>query len=391
MRAAVTGLGVVSPVGLGVEKHWAAVLRGESGISPLEQYDAYPAKMAGQVPDFVAEDHVPPRLLPQTDRMTRLTFAAVDEALADAGAAEGRPEYSMSVATAASAGGYEFGQRELGKLWSQGPGHVSAYQSFAWFYAVNTGQISIRHGMRGPSGVVVTDDAGGLDVLSQARRHLRRGSRLVVTGAVDSNLCPWGWVAHLAGGRIARGIDGHVYRPFDPDADGSVPAEGGAILIVEPDDERPGTGYGFLAGHASTFDGAAEEPGLGLRRAAEGALRDAGLSPGDIDLVLPDAAGVPELDRAEERVLVELFGVRGVPISVPKTMTGRACAGTGSLDTAHALLALRDGVVPPAIGVREPPEDLDLVLDRPRPASLSAALILARGRGGFNAAVVVTR
>ncbi|WP_405422080.1 beta-ketoacyl synthase N-terminal-like domain-containing protein [Pseudonocardia alni] len=386
----VTGIGVLSPVGIGVEEHWASVLEGRCGITELDRWDAsgYPAGRAGLVSGFDPAEHVSPRLIPQTDHMTRMALAAVDEALQDAGRIGTRPEYAMSVATAASAGGYEFGQRELGKLWSQGPGHVSAYQSFAWFYAVNTGQISIRHGMRGPSGVVVADDAGGLDVLAQARRHLRRGSTLVVTGAVDSNVCPWGWVAHLAGGRVSA----ERYRPFDPDADGSIPAEGGAILVIEPDGDVDGTQvYGCIAGHAATFEGASEAPGSALGRAAEAALKDAGLGPSDVDLVLPDAAGVPALDRAERDALVGLFGRRGVPVAVPKTATGRVSAGTGPLDVVHALLALRDGVVPPAIGLRQPPDDLDLVLDTPRPAALSTALVLARGRGGFHSAVVVTR
>src|SRR5206468_7511227 len=113
----------------------------------------------------------------------------------------------MGVVTASSAGGFEFGQRELQNLWSKGSRYVSAYQSFAWFYAVNTGQISIRHGMRGPSGVLVSDQAGGLDAVAQARRQIRRGSSLVVTGAVDSALCPWAWAAHLAEGRISVSDD----------------------------------------------------------------------------------------------------------------------------------------------------------------------------------------
>lgn len=131
--------------------------------------------------------------------MTRLALVATDWALEDA---EVVPQelnaYDMGVVTASSSGGFEFGQNELQKLWSKGGQFVSAYQSFAWFYAVNTGQISIRNGMKGPSGVVVSDQAGGLDALAQARRQIRKGTRLIVSGAIDASICPWGWVAQLA-------------------------------------------------------------------------------------------------------------------------------------------------------------------------------------------------
>ena len=100
------------------------------------------------------------------------------------------PEWAAVVVTAASAGGFEFGQKELQALWSKGPAYVSAYQSFAWFYPVNTGQISIRHGMRGPGSALVAEQAGGLDALAKARRHVREGTALMLAGAVDGSLCP---------------------------------------------------------------------------------------------------------------------------------------------------------------------------------------------------------
>ncbi|MGI8694091.1 MAG: ketosynthase chain-length factor [Geodermatophilaceae bacterium] len=393
--AVVTGLGIVSPIGLGVERFWAATLAGRSGIAEITRFDAsgYPSRLAGEVDGFRPEEHISSRLLPQTDHMTRMALAATDWALADAGVdPAGRPEYSMSVATAASAGGFEFGQRELEKLWGRGPLHVSAYQSFAWFYAVNTGQISIRHGMRGPSGVVVGDGASGLDVIAQARRLLRRGSGLVVTGSVDSNLCPWGWVAHLAGGGVSTVDDpAAAYRPFDSATSGYVPGEGGAILVLEDRDSAGDRGYGLVAGHGATFDGPDEPPGAGLRRSAELALDDAGIGPDRVDLVLADAAGSLDLDLAEVAVLTALFGEWGVPVTAPKTMTGRLSSGSAPLDVATALLALRDGVVPPTVHVTAPHPAIDLVRDRPRPAPLSTVLVLARGRGGFNSALVVQR
>ncbi|MEU3524167.1 beta-ketoacyl synthase N-terminal-like domain-containing protein [Streptomyces sp. NPDC038707] len=396
----VTGIGVTAPNGLGTETWWAAVLRGESGIGPVTRFDAtrYPAKLAGEIRDFEPEKHVPSRLLPQTDHMTRLALAAADEALADAGVDPARlPEYAAGVVTAASAGGFEFGQRELQALWSKGGQYVSAYQSFAWFYAVNTGQISIRHGLRGPSGVLVTEQAGGLDAVAQARRRIRRGVRLLVTGGVDSALCPWGWAAHLAGGELTSVTDpARAYLPFSADASGHVAGEGGALLVLEDADAAAARGarvYGTVAGCAATFD---PPPGSGgaprLRDAAELALRDAGVSPAEVDVVFADAAGRRAADRAEAEAVAGLFGAGGVPVTAPKTMTGRLAAGGAALDLAAALLSLRDQVIPPTAHVTDVAPDcpVDLVTAPRRPDTpLRTALVLARGRGGFNSAAVV--
>ncbi|MFI5700390.1 ketosynthase chain-length factor [Streptomyces xanthochromogenes] len=397
--AVFTGIGVTAPNGLGTQAWWEATVAGESGIRPVSRFDAsgYPATLAGEVPGFEAEEHIPSRLLPQTDHMTRLALTAAKEALEDSGADPAEmPQYSAGAVTAASAGGFEFGQRELQALWSKGGQYVSAYQSYAWFYAVNTGQISIRHGLRGPSGVLVTEQAGGLDAVAQARRQLRKGSKLIVTGGVDGAVCPWGWTAQLAGGRMSSVADpARAFLPFDSEASGYVAGEGGAILVLEDAEaarERGARIYGQLSGYAATFDpGPGREGEPGLRRAAELALTEAGLSTGDVDVVFADASGVPELDRQEEAALTALFGPRGVPVTAPKTMTGRLSAGGASLDLAAALLSIRDAVIPPTVNVTSPvaADALDLVTEARR-GPVRTALVLARGTGGFNAAAVVT-
>ncbi|WP_406632018.1 ketosynthase chain-length factor [Amycolatopsis sp. WGS_07] len=398
-NAVVTGIGVTAPNGMGVDEFWSATLEGRSAIGPITRFDPsrYPSSLFGEIPDFRVREHLPSRLVPQTDRMTQLALVAADWALADAKAEAAEfDEFSMGVVTASASGGFEFAQHELEKLWSKGSEYVSAYQSFAWFYAVNTGQISIRNGMRGPSGVVVTDQAGGLDAVAQATRQLRKGVRLVVTGGVDGSLCPWGWVAQLATGSLTRAVDPEQgYRPFSAEADGFVPGEGGAILVVEDQEaakERGARCYGEISGYAATFDpkrGSGREPGL--RRAIELALDRAEATPDEIDVVFADAAGIPDLDRIESAAIAAVFGLRGVPVTAPKTMTGRLYSGAASLDLASALLSIRDQVVPPTLYVAEPaPEHpIDLVRDTPREAEVGAALVLARGRGGYNSAMVV--
>ncbi|MFI1929122.1 ketosynthase chain-length factor [Streptomyces sp. NPDC020330] len=399
--AVVTGLGVVAPNGLGTEAFWRATLAGESGLGPVTRFDAsrYPATVAGEIRDYDDERLIPSRLLPQTDRMTRLALTAADWALRDSGLDTDRlSEYGVGVVTAASGGAVEFGQRELQQLWGRGKEYVSAYQSFAWFYAVNTGQISIQQGLRGPSSVLLTEQTGGIDALGQARRHIRKGTPAMVSGGVDAMLCPWGWLPQLATGLMSTEADpAHAYLPFSADARGHTPGEGGAILLVEDAvhaRDRGATPYGRIAGYAATLDpapGSGRPPGL--RRALEEALRDARLTPADVDVVFADAAGSPEADRAESEALNAVFGHRGVPVTAPKTLTGRLLAGGAALDVATALLSLRDGVIPPtAATVRpDPALGLDLVTGSPRETGPRTALVLARGHGGFNAALVVRR
>ncbi|MEV4636622.1 ketosynthase chain-length factor [Actinoplanes sp. NPDC049548] len=398
-RAVITGLGVVAPNGVGVRDYWAATLAGTPGIGRLTRFDpsSYPVQLAGEVTGLEPAEHIPSRLMAQTDRTTQLSLIAAEQAFADAALdPAGLPEYETSVVTASASGGFEFGQRELENLWSKGSQYVSAYQSFAWFYAVNTGQISIRHGLRGPSGVLVSDQAGGLDVAAQARRYVRAGRRAVVTGGVDASLCPWGWAAQLTSGRLSTRPDpDRAYVPFDVEACGFVPGEGGAILLVEDAGtaaQRGAGAYAEITGYAATFDprpGSPRQPTL--RTAVERALADAGLTPGDIDVVFADGAGLPELDRIEVAAITDVFGRYGVPVTVPKTMTGRLYSGGAALDLATAALSLRDGVIPPTVNLRHlAPEYAIDVVRQARPGRIRNALVVSRGYGGFNSAVVLS-
>ncbi|MGW3186095.1 ketosynthase chain-length factor [Kitasatospora sp. NPDC001119] len=401
-RVVVTGAGVVAPNGIGAKEHWEAVLAGRSGIGRLERFDAscYPTSVGGEVSGFVPAEHVPGRLVPQTDRVTQFSLAAADMALQDADIepadlADGR----FGVITANACGGFEFGQRELQKLWSEGPHRVSAYQSFAWFYAVNTGQLSIRHGARGHSSVQVAEQAGGLTALATARRKVLDGTlALVLSGGLDAPLSPWGLTAQIPNGLLSREADPtRAYLPFDQAAAGYVPGEGGAILVLEElaaARERGAANiYGEIAGYAASFDpppGSSRPPTL--TKAITGALADSGLDRSAVDVVVADASGVPELDAVEAEALAEVFGPRTVPVCVPKTTIGRLYAGGAPLDVFSALMMIKDGIVPAAANISNiPPEyRIDLVVGQPRRLPVRTVLVLARGHGGFNSALLVS-
>ncbi|MCT9079653.1 ketosynthase chain-length factor [Streptomyces fulvoviolaceus] len=400
-RSVVTGIGVVAPTGIGAARHWESVLAGKSGIGRITRFDptGYPVRVAGEVPGFRAGEQVPGRLVPQTDRFTHFALAAAEDALADAAADPATlPEYEMAVVTASSSGGTEFGQHEMENLYQQGSSWVGAYQSIAWFYAATTGQVSIRHGMRGPCGVICGEQAGGLDALGQSRRLLDTGSRLVLSGGTDASLCPYGLVAQLSTGHLSTEDDpARAYLPFDAAASGFVPGEGGAILVVENAEAARARGvpsYGELLGYAAGFDPTAD--GTAARHSVlvsviHRALTDAGLTPDAVDMVFADASGVPAEDLAEARAITEVFGPGGVPVTAPKTLTGRLYAGGAALDVATALLALSAGVVPHTAGLGRPAPgcEIDLVLDRPRQTDPRTALVLARGHGGFTSALLV--
>ena len=398
----VTGLSVAAPNGLGAADYWSAVLAGRLGIDRVSRYEVggYPSRFAGEILDFDVAAHIPGRLVPQTDPVTKLAIAVADWAIADAGVElSAFDNDTLGVTTSNASGGFDFTQREVQKLWTLGPDHVSAYQCFAWFYAVNTGQISIRNDLRGAGGSIVADQAGGLDAIGHARRLIRRGQRVSIAGGLEAPLNPYAFVSQIALGRLSRSDSKEdAYLPFDARAAGYVPGEGGALLILEDADSARERGarqvYGSIIGYGSSFD---PHPDSGrapnLSRAARTALDDAGIEPAEVDVVFADAAGLPELDAAEAAAITEIFGPHGVAVTAPKSTVGRLIAGGPPLDVATALLALRDQVIPPTVGTAAPAPgyEIDLVVGSSRPAPLRTALILARGFGGFNSALVIRR
>jgi 3-oxoacyl-(acyl-carrier-protein) synthase len=403
----VTGIGVVAPNGIGTDAWWQAAQAGQSGIRRIQRFDPskYETQLAGEVDGFSAEDWIEKRLMVQTDHWTHMALAAAQMALEDAklDPAEQDP-WSMSVITASSSGGNEFGQKEIQALWEKGPMFVGAYQSIAWFYAATTGQVSIRHKMKGPCGVVIAEGAGGLEALQHSRRTIRRGIPTVVSGGLEAPIGPYALTCQLGNGWLSTATEPEAaYRPFDARANGFVPGEGGAILLVEDLERARERGvpqvYGEILGYGASHDAHhwsnPAPDGRQLARAIRVALDNAGVGPGDIDAIFADAAGEPEADRLEAGAIKEVFGDRAgdVPVTAPKSMVGRLYAGGASLDVATALLAMRDGRLPPTINLDEPAEGCDLrfVTGSAEAAELGTVLVIARGFGGFNSALVLRR
>jgi minimal PKS chain-length factor (CLF/KS beta) len=407
-RIVLTGLGVVAPNGIGTEAYWKATREGSCAIKRISRFDPslYATQLAGEVDGFQASDYIPQQLIVQTDRWTWMALAAAQMALKDAALEPARlsDPYKISVITASSSGGNEFGQKEIQSLWSKGPIFVGAYQSIAWFYAATTGQISIRYGIKGPNGVIVTEGAGGLDALQHCRRTIRRGVDVVVSGGLEGPIGPYALVCQMRNGLLSAAKEpAAAYRPFDAAANGYVPGEGGAILLVERLEHARKRGapqiYGEIVGYGATQDAyhyAKPAPdGRQFARAMTLALREAELQPKDIDVIFADAMGAPEWDAVEAQAIKTVFGSHAsqVPVTAPKSMVGRLYAGGASLDVAAALLALRDAVIPPTIYLDEPAPgcDLNFVTGKAQPREINNILINARGFGGFNSALVLRK
>jgi minimal PKS chain-length factor (CLF/KS beta) len=410
-RVVITGIGVVAPSGMSAAEHWATVTAGTNRLAPISFFDAsgYPAGLAGEISDFDASDRVEGRLAVQTDRWTHLAFAATEQAIADAGLDLARLDpYDLSIVMASSSGGNDFGQRELQRLWALPARKVGAYQSIAWFYAATVGQLSIRHQAKGPSNVLASESAGGIDSLIHAARTVGRGTPVVLSGGIEAPLSPYALACQLRSNRLSTQTDPLLaYRPFDARASGYVPGEGGAVLIVEELEhalarEAPRI-WAEIAGWGATHDGRATSGGraYGHRAAGGGdqyarsmrlALERGGTEPGQVDLLIPDALGVPEYDRSEAAAIGGVFGRRGVPVTSHKSLVGRLYQGGSALDVATALLAMREQAVPGIAGLDQPADGCDLDFVRATAQrTVDQVLVCARGFDGYNSSLLLRR
>jgi 3-oxoacyl-(acyl-carrier-protein) synthase len=404
-RVVVTGIGLVTPAGIGRQAVWESMRAGKRAIRPVTRFDAsgYPSQLAGEVEGFEATRYMPGRLARKLDPYTQYAVAASRLAMEDGGLELEKVDRERAgVFVGNCFGGWAFTDRELRHLHTQGVKEVSPFQATAWFPAAPQGQISILFGLLGHSKTVCCERASGLASISLAARSIAQGRcDLVLAGGAEAPITPFAYLACATEG-VLPGPDTspeEAYRPFDVDPRGLVPAEGAAFVLLEELEHalaRKAPVYAEVLGFGLAND--ACHPALlppeerCLSVAMRYALQDAERSSEDVSYVIADGLATREGDLQEASALRKVFG-RRVPVTVPRTLTGHMYGAGGALDVALAALSLTHGEVPPTAGTRSPDAELevDLVTQAPRRAAIQNVLINGRGSGGLNASMVIGR
>jgi 3-oxoacyl-(acyl-carrier-protein) synthase len=405
-RVVITGLGVVAPNGIGKEAFWYATRSGISGIKPLQRYPTadLPISVAGEITDFVAHDYIERKLANRTDRMTHFALAAAQEALQDASIVlEQENPQRVGAVVANTLGGVEYVVEQTQPLYTRGPRYLSVYTAIAWLQVANAGQLSIRHGIQGYCKTPVNDTAGGLNALGMAYRAIRRNAAdVILAGGCEAPLYPLVLLVLGRSDYAALGDDPCAYRPFDRRAAGLLLAEGAGICILEEYEHAQRRGapiYGEIVGYGQTNDarglGNPSSDGSLYARAIQLAMQEGNVCQEDIAYFSLDGRAVPSSDQGEAEALHMVFGsnLERLPVSVPRTMLGHSYAAAGTLDAITALLALRHGLIPPAINCEELDSryGLNLVRKVALPLSGRAVLIGGRGMGGINVVLALQK
>ncbi|GLV58982.1 3-oxoacyl-[acyl-carrier-protein] synthase 2 [Dictyobacter sp. S3.2.2.5] len=403
-RVVVSGLGVVSPSGIGQQAFWNATSNGTSGISALHHEGNVPIRVAGVVRDFLVEDYIERKLALRTDRMTHFALAAIDEALRDARLRlEQEDAERVGAVIANTMGGVEFVLQQIESLYQRGPRFMSAYTAIAWLHVANVGQTAIRYRIQGYCKTPVNDTVGGLDALGMAYRAIRRGTAdVIIAGGCEAFLNPFILLILAQQGQYVTSSDPAGYRPFDRRASGMILAEGAGICILEEYEHaraRGATIYGEVVGYGQTTDALGLQPpshdGTRYARAIEQALGDIPIE--EMAYLSLDGRAIPASDRGESEALRQVFGefLPQIPASVPRSMFGHSYAAAGAIDAIMALLALKHGCIPPTINCEEldPQHGLRLVRDQAYQLSEQrvVALVGGRGAGGANVALALRK
>jgi 3-oxoacyl-(acyl-carrier-protein) synthase len=413
-RIVVSGIGAVTPAGVGVDAMWDRVVSGESVVRRIDRFDPTPyrCQVAGQSDAFDAGGTLPGRFIKKTDRFTHLAMAAVGAAMADAGLAINddlgvRPE-RVGVMVGNVLGGWEFAERGLRDLWAKGPRDVSPYQATAWFPAAPQGNISIAYGIKGRSRTFVCDRASGAYALVHAAQTLERGQAdVVIAGGTEQPLSPYAWLCCETANFLTphgNAEPAAAYRAFDRRHGGSVIGEGSVFLVLERAEHATARGariLGELAGWATNTDGyrptyTMEPDGRTLARAIRRSLDRAGVAPEGLGAVVADGSGVPREDAAEVAAIRTALGSahESVPVTAAKPALSHLMGAAAPADLAVALRAVETRTLPPVANLEHPAPGFDLPFVRHVPhtdGSMDTALVISRGLGGVNACLVVKR
>jgi 3-oxoacyl-[acyl-carrier-protein] synthase II len=407
-RVVVTGIGLVSPVGIGTDATWDAIVAGKPGIGPITLFDTenFTCKIAGEVKGFDPGKYVDHKDVKKTARFTQFAMAATQFALEQA-KLEITPEIAprVGVYVGSGIGGFEVIEREHDKLKEHGPKRVSPFFITATIVNLAAGQISIRYGAQGPTLACATACTTGAHAIGEAQRMIERGDAdVMISGGAEAVVTPLA-VAGFASMRAlsTRNDDPETAsRPWDAGRDGFVVGEGAGILILEEREYALARGAKILAelvGYARNSDAyhanAPLEDGTGVQRVMELALSDAAILAGDVQYLNAHATSTPLGDKAEALAISHAFGEHAAKLAVSstKSMTGHLLGGAGSLEAGITVLALQHQVAPPTTNVFQPDEEckFDLIRNIARPMPMTYAMTNSFGFGGTNASLIFKR
>jgi 3-oxoacyl-[acyl-carrier-protein] synthase II len=407
-RVVVTGLGLVTPVGNSVETTWAALMRGQSGVDFIKKFDTekFSVKFAAEVKDFDPLNFIEKKEARKMGAFIHYAIAAADEALRDSGLVIDDSN-SEQVGTYISSGIGDFWaiEREHEKLLKDGPGRVSPFFIPSAIVNLAAGQVSIRHGAKGPNSATATACAAGAHAIGDSFRIIQRGDAdVMICGGAESAITPMSVAGFAAMRALSTRNDDptRASRPFERDREGFVIGEGAGLMILEELESARRRGakiYAEIVGYGMTADAfhitMPDESGSGAIRAMQKAIADAQLEPTDVGYINAHGTSTPYNDKFETMAIKKAFGDHAgtLAVSSTKSMTGHLLGAAGGIEGVFSVLAIHHRILPPTINYVNPdPEcDLDYVPNEPRPADLNVALSNSFGFGGTNAALVFKR
>jgi 3-oxoacyl-[acyl-carrier-protein] synthase II len=409
-RVVITGLGLVCGVGNTAPDVWRQLLAGASGMAPIQGFDTtgYPVTFAAEVKNFDPLNYVDKKEARKMGRFTHYAFAAVQEAIAQAGL-EITPEIGdrTGVFIGSGIGGFEVIEREHSNLLGGGPRKISPFFIPAAIVNMAAGHISIRYGAKGPISATATACATSANSIGDAVRMVAHGDAdVMIAGGAEAAVTPLsvGGFAAMRALSTRNDEPTKASRPFDKDRDGFVIGEGAGILILEELEFAKARGAKILAeviGYGMSADayhmtGIAPE-GAGAQRSMRAALKDAGIEPEEVGYVNAHATSTPAGDGNESRAVELVFGEHALSgtlkVSATKSMTGHLLGGAGGLEAGITVLALQNQILPPTINLEEADVDckLDYVPNKAIPHSFDVALSNSFGFGGINATLIMRR
>lgn len=408
-RVVVTGLGLVSPVGVGVEESWAALVAGKSGIGPITLFDAstYPSRIAGEVKGFDPAKFMDRKEVRRNDRFIHFALAAAEMAMKDSGLEMSREDPErVGCIVGAGIGGLGTIEDEHRVFLEKGVRKIGPFFIPSLIINLAPGQISLRYGMKGPNFSPVSACATGNHSIGDAMIYIERGmADVMVTGGCEATITSLGVGGFCAARALSERNDApeKASRPFDKGRDGFVPGEGAGILVLEEYERARKRGakiYAELSGYGATADAnhitSPAPEGEGGQRAMRMAMADAGISPDQVGYVNTHGTSTPQGDVAECQAINRVFGEhakKGLMVSSTKSMTGHLLGAAGGLEAVVTVLAIAKGVLPPTINVddQDPECALDVIPNQAREKRVDVAISNSFGFGGTNAVVLFKR